>query len=164
MKIKEENGRLVITDFDEIEAYRIACAIEKDGIKFYQKMLGCVHSFEAQHTLEVLIGEEKKHLKFFEECLYRLRETKEDLSEENDLLSSMDFGIFQPYESIDEMCDIVEDLKKAINLGIIIEKKSIDFYEICKKSISSPEVKKELELIIGQEHQHKELLEAFKYN
>ena len=37
MKIVEQDGKLAITDFNEEEAYEIACNIEKEGIKFYKK-------------------------------------------------------------------------------------------------------------------------------
>ncbi len=39
MKIADQAGKLVITDFNEEEAYKIACNIEREGIRFYKKLM-----------------------------------------------------------------------------------------------------------------------------
>lgn len=36
MKVEEKNNKLVITDFNEIDAYKIAYKVEKDGLDFYK--------------------------------------------------------------------------------------------------------------------------------
>ena len=159
MKIELKQGQFVITDFNEFEAYRIASKIEKDGMRFYSKLFDCTKDADTKKALEFLMVEEKKHLKFFEDCLGKLREEKEDTSEENDLLASMNFGIFEPYQSMVEACKIVEDRKKALNLGILVEERSINFYETCKNYIKSPETKNALDNIIADEKQHKKELE-----
>ncbi len=39
MKIEEREGKLVIVDFNELEAYKVASKIEKDGIRFYDNLI-----------------------------------------------------------------------------------------------------------------------------
>ena len=160
MKIQEKKDTLVIVDFDEFEAYRIACKIEQDGLQFYEKLAGKAENSGVSQTLNFLLGEERKHLKFFEDSLSRIRNEKEDSAEDNDLLTSMDFGIFQPYQSIAELEDTVKDMPKALRLGVAIEDKSIKFYQACSGNISSAETKNGLALIIGEERKHKDLLET----
>ncbi|MCX5657782.1 MAG: hypothetical protein NTZ48_06120 [Candidatus Omnitrophica bacterium] len=96
MKIADKKGKLVISDFNEFDAYRMASKVENDGIDFYRKFLGSVSSKDIAEAIGFLVQEEKNHLKFFQECLDALRQGKEDPSEDNDLLESMDYGIFLP--------------------------------------------------------------------
>jgi len=159
MKIEEKEGKLIVTDFNEIEAYRIASKIEKDGIGFYEKLSSAAKNKELKNALRFLLQEEKKHLKFFEDCLTKLRQEKEDVWEDDDLLTSLDYGIFQPYQSIEQLENILRDAGKALRLGLIIEEKSIKFYEICREKISGLQAKKEISYIIDEENRHKQLLE-----
>lgn len=146
MRIEEKEGNLVITDFNEIEAYKIACKIEADGISFYKKFLS---EFS---EVDFLLKEEQKHLKLFNELLFNLKEKKEDSFEGDDFLSTIDYGIFMPVKKINSP-------REALQLGIIIEDRSIKFYEFCKDKVSSNTAKKEISNIISEEHKHKELLE-----
>jgi rubrerythrin len=161
MRIQEKEDKLVIVDFDEFEAYRIACKIEKDGMMFYKKLASEVKNNDVRQALDFLLGEERKHLQFFEDVLSRIRHDREDTAEDNDLLTSMDFGIFQPYQGIAQLQGIVEDTSKALRLGIAIENKSIKFYQACLQNVSAPQTKSELGLIIEEEKRHKDLLDTF---
>ena len=162
MKIEEKDGKLVITDFSEMEVYRIACTVEREGIHFYEKLRECVNTFKSQEALELLITEERRHLKFFQERLYELRRAQDEgVSEEEDLISSMDFGVFQPFSRMSQTCKAVEDVKKAFSLAVTVEDKSINLYEECKARVSSEDVKKELTAIIEEEKKHKDLFRRF---
>ncbi len=159
MKVEDKKDKLVIVDFDEFEAYRIACKIEEDGLRFYEKFANRAEDAGVTETLKFLLGEERKHLKFFEDSLSHLRQDKEDSAEDNDLLTSMDFGIFQPYQSITELEDILDDVPKALRLGVAIEDKSIKFYQACRQNVSADKAKSELDFVIEEEKKHKELLD-----
>jgi rubrerythrin len=149
----------VIVDFNEFDAFRIACKIEKDGILFYTQLASSIKIPEPKEILEFLLEEEKKHLKIFEEHLGRLRQVKEDVGEDNDLLTSMDFGVFQPYQGLKDLGDIMTNIPKALRLGLMIEDKSIKFYVACSFEVSMKETKEELLNIIAEEKRHKSLLE-----
>lgn len=159
MRIEEKAGKLIISDFDEFEAYRIASKIEQDGIDFYGSLLAAITEAKVKDGLNFLLGEERKHLAFFEKCLSALRRAKDDPSEDNDLLSSMDYGVFQPYQAMKGFKEALGHPQKALRLGIKIEDNSIKFYESCAENVSSPDTKKEISAIIGEERNHKRILE-----
>ena len=159
MKIEDKEGKLVITDFDEVEAYEIASAIEKEGIRFYTELKNQQKDNNVKEMLEFMVQDEKNHLKFFEAALVDLEAKLERPDEDNDLVGSMNFGIFQPYESIENLNDVINDNKKALKLGLVSEEKAINFYHECKNKVSSQETKKELDKIISEEQKHKALFE-----
>jgi len=137
MKIEERNGRLTAVDFDEIDAYKIACAVEKEGIWFYQKLKDKIDKPRAKEVLSFLIEEERKHLRLFEEQLFKVRAGKED-----------------------DLENVLTDINRALKLAIIIEDKSIKFYELCRDNVSQEVARQELENIIEEEKEHKALLES----
>ena len=157
MKIEEKDGKFIIADFNELDTYKIACKVEKDGLIFYKKLSQAIDDPQTKKLIEFLLEQENEHLKFFQGCLDEIRESKEDNFEEDDLLNSMDFGIFWPYQSIEDLERILKDVKKAIKLGMAIEDKSVKFYEVCKENVSSEDVKLELNNIIEEEKKHREL-------
>jgi len=159
MRIEDKSGDLVITDFDEREALAIASKIERDGIHFYEKLAESVTSERLRDTLNVLAIQERDHLEFFEGELLKLREQEHDRFEEDDLLTSIDYGIFQPYQGIGELEKALDAPRKALRMGIIIEEKSIRFYESCRGRVSSRGTKEGLVRIIEEEREHKRLLE-----
>lgn len=159
MKIEEKNGQLVIVDFNELEAYKIACKIEEDGLHFYKKLMEKISGDAPKSALAFLIKEEEEHLKFFEESLFKLEEKEEDSFEGDDLLSTMDYGVFRPYEDSQELEKILSDMNRTLHLGIVIEDKSIKFYEFCKRKVKDKKVKAEISKIIKEERKHKQHLE-----
>jgi len=159
MRIEEKSGDLVITDFNEREAFTIASKIERDGIHFYEKLAERVTSKRVRDTLNVLAIQEHDHIEFFEGELFKLRDQEHDPFEEDDLLTSIDYGIFQPYQSIEELEKVLDAPRKALHMGIVIEEKSIRFYESCSGRVSSRGTKAGLVRIIEEEREHKRLLE-----
>ena len=65
MKIKEKSGKLVVTDFDEFTAYRIASRIEEEGIEFYKKVAQSIVDQDIKDKFNYLIDQEKDHSNFF---------------------------------------------------------------------------------------------------
>lgn len=153
MRIEEKDGKLAIVDFNEIEAYKIALKIEKDGIDFYQKLLNKLgaENGKCRKIISFLIDEERAHLKFFEESLFRLRQKSPQASDndEEDILSSMDYGIFK---------GAAQDPHEALRSAIAIEGASIRFYACCKSHVQAAQAKQELQVIIDEEAKHREVL------
>lgn len=160
MKIENKNNILVITDFNEVEAYIIACKIEEDGIFFYKKLREQEKSPKVLETIDFLITEEQKHSKLFNSRLYTLRANSDTDYDENDLLTSIDYGIFHPYKDKENLQKIINNEKRAFSLGIIIENKSIEYYTILSKNLSQNKAKSEIANIIEEEKHHKEILEG----
>ena len=158
MRIDTKGDTLVIVDFDEIEAYRIACKIEKDGLEFYTDLLGKIIPEASREGFILLIEEEKKHLLFFENAIAVLRKREEDTSEDNDLISSMDYGVFHPYKNIEGLPSFVQNPGKALKLGIAIEDHSIRFYEACAQKVVLRKTKDAIAALIQEEQKHKQLL------
>ena len=158
MKIEEKDGQLTIVDFDEVEAYKISVKIELDGIDFYKKLAAKAVSKQSKETLNFLVNEEERHLKFFQNYLQAIRADKGDSFEEDDLFRTMDYTIFRA-KSTKELKSIVGDSKKALELGLAIEDKSIKFYSSCKDFVGSQASKQEISKIISEEEKHKQLLQ-----
>lgn len=159
MKIEQKGDEFVITDFDELETYKIAAQIEKGGIEFYENLLESVGDAGIEDKIKFLINEERKHLKFFEGRLYEIGKGKEDGFEEDNLLSYIEYGIFDFYKSIKDMGDVISDVKKAMQLAIFAEEDSVRFYKACGNKVTSPKTKDELQVIIEEEKKHKALFE-----
>ena len=161
MKLEEINGKYVITDFDEAEAYNIACKLEKDGTGFYVYLAGKVEGQEAKKLFEFLIDQERKHFEVFKAQLDRLQQ-QEDMSKEpaENVLAMMDLGVIPPYHVLGKISEGIDDMSKAFSLAITMEDKSIKFYEACLQHVSSKQVKQDLVGIINEEKKHKELLES----
>lgn len=157
MKIEEKNGQLVIVDFNEAEAYKVACKIERDGINFYKNLIEKENNLEVKKELEFLLLDEKKHLKVFEDKLIELEEKIDDKFEGDDLLSYMEYGVFEPLKNIKNLEDVINNTQKALRLAIVAEEHSIKFYEACKDKVTSLETKEALSAIIEEEEKHKDV-------
>ncbi|MFC1631430.1 ferritin family protein [Candidatus Omnitrophota bacterium] len=159
MKIQEQGEQFVIVDFNERDAYKIACQIEKVGINFYRKLKQAVKTELIKEAVNLLLEEENRHLEFFEKNFARVSANQEDGFEEDDLLNYMDYGIFKPYQSIKDLQDHIDDAAKALRLGLIVEQKTVQFYQSCQEKVTSEQTKKELERIITEEKRHQAIFE-----
>ncbi|MFC1808655.1 ferritin family protein [Candidatus Omnitrophota bacterium] len=158
MKIEERGNELIIIDFDELEAYKIARKIENEGINFYKKLVANAKDEEVKKKFQFLLNEEYKHLEFFEERIKALNSEEEGF-EEDDLLTCFDYGIFQPYKAIHDLPEHIDDVKKSLRLGLIVEENSVKFYQQCYAQVTSDKVKTELLIIAEEEMQHRKLIE-----
>ncbi|MFH1771729.1 MAG: ferritin family protein [Candidatus Omnitrophota bacterium] len=160
MKIDDTPKGFIITDFNELDAYSIACKIEKDGIWFYSRLIDKIDNKEAKKTLNFLIDEERKHLAFFENRLFEIRARSREDDKNKDLLGSIDYKIFYPYKDMKYLEVEIDKGIIALGLGLIVEDKSIKFYKACKNAVSSQKTKEELQNIIEEEDRHKYFLQS----
>jgi len=159
MRIEERSGTLVVVDFDDLEACKIAVRIERDGMAFYEALAGRMTDAAARGSILSLASQERDHLEFFEGELARLRETKEDPFEEDDLASSLEYGIFAPYR---DLAEALESPRKALRIGQIVEERSVRFYEACRGRVASDETKRQLDRIIAEERLHARKLQEMQ--
>jgi len=153
MKIKDTGQGIQIYDFNSVESFKIARKLEEDGINFYSKLLGSMKDSRVREVLLYLLGEEKEHLKIFEEMLRH--EDPEALDErEGEIVDSMDTGVFAfPKDE-----EVASDFDKTLQLGIALEKRSLAFYLEVVKYTESEEGKDALKKIIAEEKRHWEEL------
>jgi len=63
--MKDEMMKKVEATSDELEAFKIAMNMEKEGVEFYEKTLAGAKKEKERALLELLIGEEKQHYDLF---------------------------------------------------------------------------------------------------
>jgi rubrerythrin len=143
-----------ITDLNEMEVYQIACKIENDSVRFYSYLAEHANTKENKDILEFLSKQEEAHGKKFRDRLRYLNKLKNDEKKSDDFLENFDFGIFRPFKDVENFKELLSDPKKIYEMAIIIEKRTIKFYELCKGKALSILTDIELESIIDTEKKH----------
>jgi len=159
VKIDYNKGQIEISDFNSLEAYKIARKMEKDGIDFYQKLQAQNFSPEVSRALGFLLQEEKRHLKLFEDKIFELQKDSADGFEEEALVDFIDSKVFAPFDSLKNLDKYLTEKAKALKLGVAIEKNSVGFYQACLNNLSTSAAKKDLEFLIKEENAHLAILE-----
>lgn len=163
MDIKKENGKIIITDFNETQVFGIAMRIEKDGMGVYNYLAREAKEKELSNIFEFLYEQEKIHYGYFKkryDILYQEAEDNPISRSDQQLIDLLDLGIFPSYAEMDKMLKLEEGMAEIIRTAAQVEQASIDFYSACLNETESPEVKKDLEKIIQEEEKHKEILES----
>ena len=156
MKVKDTGEGIQIYDFNSVEALKIARKLEREGIRFYARLLQKAEDPKVKEVLNFLKGQEEDHLKIFEKLLEREDfEAVED--DEDDLLECVDDGVFLlPQEK-----DFAADFDSALEFGVTIEKRSLAFYIEVVKHTKSEEGRNTIKKIIEEEKRHWEELKKF---
>ena len=154
MRIEYKGEEIIISDFKPVEAYKIARRLEAEGMNFYKALLENIHDTAAKRSIELLLSEEKWHLKTFEKKI-------EDIAgpfEENAVVDEIDTKVFSPLDKPLDVAAVVKDRKKAFELGILFEKRSINFFKACLEKTTDESAKKAFEDVIREEERHLRLL------
>lgn len=160
MKFDINDGAISIIDFDAIEAFKIACKIESDGIEFYSALAQKTVNPDAKVLFMKLKTEEERHLEFFVKKLEQARSKAQESFEEDDLISYMDYGIFNDTKQAEILAVSGGDLKRALDYAINNEKVTVSFYNECWMEISSFEGASALKEIIKEEERHIDILKG----
>lgn len=83
------------------------------------------------------------------------KKESDDPYEDDDLLDMLDYNIFQPYQSMEKLNEILDNPGKALKMAERIESRAISFYESCRDVISNQKTKDALTRIIEEEARHK---------
>ena len=153
MKVKDTGSGIQIYDFTAAEAYAIACTLEREGIRFYQLLMEKTADPQARQIVNYLLNSETEHLRIFEKLLEN-EEDEDSEDDEDDLIGSVDNGVFAVPDSEVHAADF----ERALELGIIVEKRSLAFYLEVAKHTASREGKDALRKVIEEERQHWEEL------
>jgi len=73
--MKEEMMKKVEATTDELEAFRIAMRMEKEGLEFYRKLLSEAKTEKEKTLFQKLISEEEQHYAIFENTYNFLEDT-----------------------------------------------------------------------------------------
>jgi rubrerythrin len=154
MDITIKNGQIMLSDFNALQAYKIARKLEKDGIDFYSKILDESSDKELNSALRYLIASEKDHLDFFQSRITDMQAEAVDGFEEEDLIDFVDSTIF-----IQEELDQRENIDftqpaSALSYGVIVEAKSVAFYTALRENVHDGAAQTALSEIIAEEKKH----------
>lgn len=161
MKIEYKGDEIVISDFKPVEAYKIARRLEVEGISFYNLFLSAsaASSDDIRKAIESLLAEERKHLKFFNQKVEELAGP----FEADSVVDEVDTKVFGTYGESADLVSIVKDRKKAFQVGMLFEKRSINFFKICIDKTTDTSTKNAFEDVIKEEEKHFQILkEMFK--
>lgn len=154
MKVDFSTDEIKVFDFDELEAYRIARKLERDGVYFYTRMRDEMLKPEIREVIEMLISDEKKHLSLFEEKVGDLCREQKVLDEDETLADIVDSHVMDTLKDSEQVANILCNPQEALKLGISTEKRSISFYNNLLQSTRDESGRDALAKIIREEEEH----------
>lgn len=160
MKVDFSTDEIKIFDFNELEAYRIARKLERDGVYFYSRMRDEALRPEIRKVVEMLISDEKKHLSLFEEKVEELCREQKVIDEDETLADIVDSHVMDTLKDSEQIANILCNPQEALKLGISTEKRSIAFYNNLLKNTTDESGREALAEIISEEEDHLDKLTA----
>jgi len=159
MEIKVGKDAIIINDFDEIEALKIAMKIENDGEKYYSSVIDKTTDERVKRTFRRLAEDERKHYEIFKGLFeVGLRAKSIDpgsVDSEEGLFDYMEAGIFSKDTG-------AKSVKEAVLNGEIVELRSILFYKELLKNTKNEGGKRALNDIIEEEQMHYNILKSWE--
>lgn len=142
------------------EVIGIAIQIEENGERFYRRAIDAANKSEMQELLRWLADEEARHGKFFHEMKDSIVQQSGDdwavrMSEQ--LLQSMVKD--RPFSLEEVRFDAIKTEARLIEVGLELERDSIQFYEILLSFIDDPEAARHVHAILEEERRHLASLE-----
>lgn len=153
-----DDGTISVSDFNALQAFKIARKLERDGIAFYRQVLGQAKEAAVSHALRVLLDSEEEHAAFFEEKITLLQAESDDGFEDEDIADFMDAHIFTRAELTQRHCVDFSNAASVVEYGIVVELKSIAFYTALLENTSDDNARAAISEIIGEEQKHLETL------
>jgi len=137
------------------EVIGIAIQIEENGERFYRKAIAAADKPEMQELLRWLADEEARHGRFFLEMKDSIVQQSGDdwaVQMGEQLLQSM---VKDRVFSLEEVqFDAITTEAQLIEVGIELERDSIQFYEILLSFIDDPEAARYVHAILEEERRH----------
>jgi len=159
MKLESAGKDIIISDFNEAEALRLAMKLESDGIRYYTELSKKAASEDVRKMLRRLADEEAKHLGKFKDWFEKSNPGEEaDRGDEEGPFDFIDSGVFGDIWKVEETLAGVKSDKDAVTLGEWAELNSIKFYRAIYEKTSDESGRKILKGIIKEEQDH---LKAF---
>ena len=166
----ERNRRddMVVHEFSDCEALRIAAEIERKGERFYRMAMGVTRGGKAHALMEMLRAQEEAHAARFEQMLSEVEDEGEEESydaEANAFLSAVAAEVVFPGGVLASLMNRrLETVRDVLLYAIGSEKDSLLFYMEMLLKTRNEGYKRTLEGIIEEEKKHlsdlQQLLEA----
>jgi rubrerythrin len=160
MKVDFSGDEIRIYDFNELEAYRVARKLEQDGIYYYSRMMEEVLKPKIREVVEMLLGDERRHLRLFEEKVVELSRAGGDADDEETLPEIVDSHVMDILKDSARVADILCNPQEALRLGIAVENRSIAFYGAILEKTHDDSGSKAIQELIQEEKDHLEKLEG----
>lgn len=154
MKVDFSGDEIKIYDFDELEAYRVARKLERDGVYYYTRMKEEVLKPEIREVVEMLISDERRHLGLFEEKVEELCHEQDVVDEDETLADIVDSGVMDVLADSEQVGNILCNPQEALRLGISVEKRSIAFYGEILQATRDEAGRTAIEELIKEEEDH----------
>lgn len=161
MKLSNQGRDIHITDFNEIEALRLAMKLESDGIDYYSELSRKTKDEKIKKDFALFIKEEGKHFDKFKGWLEGLG-VEADGGDEEGLFDYFDTGVFGDISSVDKTLAKIKTDLDAIALAEWAELNSIKFYKAMYDKTTNEPGKNILKDIIKQEQEHLKAFAKYK--
>lgn len=151
---------MVVHQFSDKEALRIAAEIERKGERFYRMAQGVAKGGAASGLLEMLRAQEEAHAAKFERMLDQISDDEEDAEEAYDLeanafLSAIAAEVVFPGGVLASLMDRrLETVRDILLHAIASEKDSILFYMEMLLETRNDDYKQVFRDIIAEEKKH----------
>ncbi len=160
MKVDFSGDELKIFDFDELEAYRIARKLERDGVFYYTRMKEEILTPGVGEVIEMLISDERRHLDLLEEKVAEICRERDLVDEDETLADVIDSHVMDTLKDPEMIANILCNPQEALRLGISTEKRSIAFYNELLANTQDDSGKSALEELIREEQEHLDKLKG----
>jgi len=162
MKIEVGKDNILISDFDDLEVYKIAMKIEKDGTRAYKDAAAKVDNERLKKTFLRLAEDEEGHLHTFSSLYVELLKARgvdpDDIDAEEGILDYIDTGLFKGTEDLSR----IKTIKDAIGIGIEVEMRTMLFYAEVYKKLENEKAKVRIKKVIDEEKMHYNILKSWE--
>lgn len=149
-------------DFQDVpveDLLEMAAIVEQSGFDFYARLSARADELRVKNELKSLRDEEALHKAWFLDQLRR-RGSFPLGSVAPALRKALEKEFIEPVDRIFASPDI-RDSDKTLQLGAVLEQKSIDLYDSMRPAVAEPE-RPALDRIIAQEKEHRRKLELMR--
>lgn len=160
MKVDFSTDEIKVFDFDELEAYRIARKMERDGVYYYTRMREEIQQPKIREVVDMLIVDEKKHLSLFEDKIEEICHELEVIDDDETIADIIDSGTLDILKDSEQVANILCNPQEALKLGISAEKRSISFYSELLQNTQDDSGRAALRGIIAEEEEHLDKLKG----
>lgn len=147
------------------EVLEMAVQIERQGVKFYETSLKTELPEKIKQVFQFLLDQEHQHIQTFQEMRQDLsdHELPESYAGETEsyMQSFVKDEVFKSPNEVAEKATGITDAFEAIEYGLKIENRSIDFYQNIKGVVPKSE-REAIDGVIFQEEGHKKRLESLR--